>query len=331
MAKTLLLEKSSVRRTIEIVSEPWTFLIIRECWFGIGRFEHFQTTLGIPRATLAARLKHLVAEGLLERVEYQSRPPRHEYRLTQRGDDLYMPMIVMLAWGDRWLAGSAGPPLHLIHKGCGQRVHADVACSECLDTISARTVKQRPGPGAGHEERPLMPRMRRSTRPENLTRPRADSVARTMQILGDRWSFLLLREAFFGRRRFDEVRKHIGISTNILSSRLELLVENDIFERQPYVDGGMRMEYRLTDKGRDLYPALLALMGWGDKWIAGHDRQPTILHHHGCDSAFRPLVVCSHCRAEISARDMRYEPGPGWDVNFGEELLGVSARPREIA
>ena len=87
-----------------------------------------------------------------------------------------------------------------------------------------------------------MPRMRRSTRPENLTRPRADSVARTMQILGDRWSFLLLREAFFGRRRFDEVRKHIGISTNILSSRLELLVENDIFERQPYVDGGMRMD-----------------------------------------------------------------------------------------
>ena len=298
---------------------------MREAWFGIKRFDHFLETLRIPRGTLSARLKHLVAEGLLAREQYQDRPARYEYRLTERGDDMYRPMIVMLHWGDRWLAGEKGPPVTLIHKGCGKETFAEVACTQCLETISPYDVAPRPGPGAGLELRPSTPRMRRSTKPDNLTRPRADSVARTMQLIGDRWSFLLIREAFFGTHRFDEVRKKIGIASNILSARLQLLIDHDIFQRTPYAEGGRRMEYRFTDKGRDLYQSMLALMGWGDKWIAGEQGRPTILHHRSCGHDFRPRVVCHECREEIFVHEMRYERGPGWDANYGEALLGVGA------
>ena len=328
MASEFLLENSSVRRALEIVAEPWTFLVLREAWFGIRRFDHFRETLGIPRGTLTARLKHLVAEGLLGRVRYQDRPPRHEYRLTERGDDMYRPMIVILRWGDRWLAGPSGPPVVLIHEACGRETFADVACSHCVATIDPYQVAHRPGPGAGLEPRPETPRMRRTTRPDNLTRPRADSVARTMAIIGDRWSFLLIREAFYGTHRFDEVRRKIGIASNILSDRLQRLVEAGVFERQPYADGGKRLEYRFTEKGRDLYPSMLALMAWGDRWIAGAGGKPTDLHHTACDHDFEPVVVCHECREEIVVRDMTYRTGPGWDVTLGEGLLGVSGVKR---
>ena len=321
MNTSVNLEVSSVRRAVEVVSEPWTFLILRECWFGIRRFDEFQATLGIPRSTLAERLKHLVSAGLLDRVAYQDGPRRYEYRLTERGNEMYRPMAVIMHWGDRWLAGADGPPLLLVHKTCGRQTHADVACSHCLETIETTAVSYRPGPGAGLEPRTGKHRTRRSTKPENLTTARADSVARTMRIIGDRWSFLLIREGFFGRRRFDEVRKTIGIATNILSARLRLLVEAGIFERRPYVQGAKRMEYRFTDKGRDLYHTMLAFMAWGDRWIAGSEGRPTVLHHYDCDHDFRPIVVCHHCREEIFAEDMTHVRGPGWEVTIGGDLL----------
>lgn len=315
------LEISSVRRALEIVSEPWTFLVLRECWFGIRRFSEFQETLGIPRATLSSRIKLLVTEDMLERTLYQKAPARFEYRLTRRGMEMYRPMAVILAWGDRWMSGPEGPPLILIHKTCGRETRAEVACSACRATVSNRTVSYRNGPGAGLEPNLSKHANRRSTRPENLTTARADSVARTMQFIGDRWSFLLIREGFFGRRRFDEVQKRIGIASNILSSRLSLLVDGGIFERRPYIEDARRMEYRFTDKGRDLYQVMLAFMAWGDRWAAGGRGRPTILHHHDCDSDFHPVVVCRHCREEIAAEDMAYKPGPGWNVKLGAHLL----------
>lgn len=321
MTSKVELEISSVRRALEIVSEPWTFLVLRECWFGIRRFGDFRQTLGIPRATLSSRLGLLVTEDMLERRLYRAAPARYEYRLTERGMEMYRPMAVILAWGDRWMSGPEGPPLILVHKTCGRETSAEVACSACRATVSNRTVSYRNGPGAGVEPNLSKHANRRSTRPENLIAARADSVARAMQIIGDRWSFLLIREGFFGRRRFDEVQKRIGIASNILSSRLQLLVEGGIFERHPDAGDARRMEYRFTDKGRDLYQVMLAFMAWGDRWADGGRGRPTILHHHDCGEDFQPVVVCRHCREEIAARDMLYRSGPGWNVNLGAHLL----------
>ena len=137
MNASVNLEVSSVRRAVEVVSEPWTFLILRECWFGIRRFDEFQATLGIPRSTLAERLKHLVSAGLLDRVAYQDGPRRYEYRLTERGNEMYRPMAVIMHWGDRWLAGAEGPPLSALVGGDYNPLHA----RECGHVLASPPVR----------------------------------------------------------------------------------------------------------------------------------------------------------------------------------------------
>ena len=130
----------SVARTLEVVGEWWTMLVIREAFSGVRRFDDFQGRLGIARNVLAARLQSLVDHGVLERRQYQDRPPRCEYRLTEKGRDLYPVLIAMLTWGDKWTAGEAGPPLKLTHE-CGHDPEAILVCSHCGVKLDARQVR----------------------------------------------------------------------------------------------------------------------------------------------------------------------------------------------
>ncbi len=130
----------SVARTLEVVGEWWTMLVIREAFNGVRRFDDFQGNLGIARNVLASRLQGLVDHDVLERRQYQDRPPRCEYRLTQKGRDLYPVLIAMLAWGDRWMAGEDGPPLKLTHE-CGHEPDATLVCSHCNAKLEPRDVK----------------------------------------------------------------------------------------------------------------------------------------------------------------------------------------------
>ncbi len=301
----------SVARSLDIVADPWTFLVLREAWFGVRRFDQFRAHLHMPRGTLVARLQHLVAEGLFHRVRYQRLPERYEYKLTEKGSDLYPSMLIMMRWGDEWLAGPEGRPLFLQHQTCRRFFDVEVVCSGCRGVIDIKDVSYRPGPGAGATDTASRQRMRRSSKPENFLRGRACSVARTMQIIGDRWTFLLLRDAYFGVHRFDHVRRNLGISTNILANRLQRLLAVEILERRRYAFGPERFEYRLTPKGRALYPGMISLLRWGDDWLAGDAGPPLLLHHKMCGRDFRPLVVCSQCHTEIDMRKISYQPGPG--------------------
>jgi DNA-binding HxlR family transcriptional regulator len=137
------------------------------------------------------------------------------------------------------------------------------------------------------------------------------SIARTVAILGERWTLVILREAFNGRRRFEDIQRDLGIARNILADRLQTLVAEGILERRPYQDRPPRFEYRLTDKGRDLYPVLIALMQWGDRYTAGEAGPPVELVHQTCGERTRPQLVCDHCGEPIDARDVRPRPGPG--------------------
>ena len=136
---------------------------------------------------------------------------------------------------------------------------------------------------------------------------RTCSVARALDILGDRWIFLILREAFFGVRYYDQFLSNLGIATNMLSDRLKRLVENNIMEKQKDSTDSRRMKYRLTDKGRDLYPVTLAFMQWGDRWLADENGPPLLLHHTPCDHPLTPVMCCAHCKEEINVRDVTYE------------------------
>lgn len=131
------------------------------------------------------------------------------------------------------------------------------------------------------------------------------SVARTLGVVGERWTLLILREAFYGVRRFDQMRSNLGIARNILSDRLRRLVEAGILVRWPYQEHPERFEYRLTQKGHDLYPALIALMRWGDKYMVDGDGPPLVLVHKDCGHETFPVLACSACGEPITARDVR--------------------------
>jgi DNA-binding HxlR family transcriptional regulator len=139
------------------------------------------------------------------------------------------------------------------------------------------------------------------------------TVGRTMAILGERWTFVVLREVFNGVRRFDDICRHSGIPRQVLSNRLGLLVEQDILRREPYRDPGERArhEYRLTEKGFDLYPVLVAIAGWGDRYVADAQGPPVEFEHRDCGAPVRLLVECAEGHRIEAPREVQTRPGPG--------------------
>jgi DNA-binding HxlR family transcriptional regulator len=142
-------QNCSIARALELVGERWTILVLRDVFLGRRRFDQIQQSLGVARNVLAARLDRLVAEGILEKVPYQERPLRHEYRLTPKGVDLWPVTVELLRWGDRYAAPDAGPPIVLRHKGCGGELGEGRVCMRCGDRLQASDVRAEPGPGAG--------------------------------------------------------------------------------------------------------------------------------------------------------------------------------------
>ena len=141
-------------------------------------------------------------------------------------------------------------------------------------------------------------------------RHQRDSVKDTVDLFGDRWTFLILREAFFGVRRFGEMQRNLRMARTVLSSRLKMLVAEGLLERRPYRTDPVWFEYRLTDKGLDFYPVALAMMQWGDRYLAGPEGPPTVLRHRSCGHPADPLWVCRHCHKPLHAHDVQPEPGP---------------------
>jgi DNA-binding HxlR family transcriptional regulator len=138
----------SIARTLDVIGEPWSPLILRNVYVGINRFERLQQSLGISRKVLAERLNWLVANDVLQRQEYSNRPPRHEYILTAKGQELCDLLLVMVRWGDRWTAGEPGPPVLYRHHACGQISHVELRCSVCGQPMRAADIDVLPGPGA---------------------------------------------------------------------------------------------------------------------------------------------------------------------------------------
>jgi len=137
----------SIARTLDVFGEPWTPLILRDVWVGFTRFEQLQADLGISRKVLTERLNHLVEHGVLERRPYDRRP-RYEYVLTEKGVELLDVLTVMAGWGDRWLAGEAGPPVLHRHHACGEISHGELRCANCGEPMRAADIELLPGPGA---------------------------------------------------------------------------------------------------------------------------------------------------------------------------------------
>lgn len=139
------------------------------------------------------------------------------------------------------------------------------------------------------------------------------SIAQSLEIVGEWWTLLILRDAFFGVCRFEDFVERLGISRNVLTIRLDDLVDAGILERHPYDEGRGRYDYVLTDKGRALWPVMIALRQWGDTWIYGEGNEPLLIEHRSCGCVTTGQMTCSECGQALDLRSVRAVPGPGID------------------
>ena len=137
------------------------------------------------------------------------------------------------------------------------------------------------------------------------------SIAGALEVVGERWSLLIVRNVLLGLRRFDETQENLGIARNVLQTRLTRLIEEGVLEKRLYQEHPPRYEYRLTEKGLDLWPTIVALMQWGDRYALPDAGPVVLLEHRGCGGAVDEHRLCEACGARVSVRDARAVPGPG--------------------
>lgn len=293
----------SIWRALEVVGDTSVLLIIEASWIGARRFDEFRTRTGLLQTLLSNRLKRLVAAGVFEKALYSETPQRFEYRLTQKGRDLYWPALMMLRWERRWSAPGARLTLKLRHKTCGHVFEPVPTCLKCGDEISARDVDWTEGPGVGW----MAARYSRRRQQRHAAEGASNLMVEVAQITGDRWASLVLRSIFTGIRRFDDIQRDTAMASNILSERLSWLTAQGVIRAHDL--GGRRSEYRLTEKGIDYYPVLLMLLQWGDRYYVSPEGPPLLLSHkgHGHQHELDPAVTCSCCGQPVEPHAVEFE------------------------
>ena len=300
--KTRLVPKSPVNRALNALGDRWSLLVVQEAFLGATRFEEFHARLGGARSTLSSRLSALERHGILVK-----RPQRHEgarmaYHLTPRGLGLFDSMMLMWGWGVRWGVSGSRAPTVFTHADCGRPMLPELRCGDCGEPLSLHTCTYTAGPGQGMEALPAQ-RMHRRRQPADEA-PTIELV----DLLGDRWTALVVSVQYFGLHRFDEIQGVLGIASNILTDRLRMLETSGIFERRLYEMTPPRYEYRLTTKGRDLYPHALTMMLWADTHLK--DRAgPPVKISHDCGAALNARVCCSACKTPLTVESVRMKAG----------------------
>jgi DNA-binding HxlR family transcriptional regulator len=147
------------------------------------------------------------------------------------------------------------------------------------------------------------------------------SIARSLEVMGDWWTPLILRDLYVGVRRFDALTRDLGISRNLLASRLASLEENGLVEKRQYEERPPRYEYELTPAASELVPVLMALSAWGDRWVGTRGGPPVRFRHRSCGKTFVPRVSCPECKRAVKSEDVDVLPGPGGRSGHGTRVL----------
>ena len=290
-----LQQASSVTRTLNLIGDRPRWLILFGLSVGYCRFSELLSLSGLARSLLSKRLRQLQTEGLIE----PAADSRNGYRLSASGADLQSCLLAMTSWDKQWCADEGFVAHRLRHRCCQQSVAVDTICSHCSQPLRAQEMSWQNGPGEGLDPRPG-PRSTRKTGTKAGTRDRC--FAQVLDIVGDRWSALVIAASFFRIRSFVGYQQHIGLATNILSERLNQLCDWSILQRQGTEH---RPQYRLTEKGLSLYPIIAELMHWGDRWLINDSGGPMTLSHSPCTQPLSTVQICRHCRRPIRFEDLQ--------------------------
>lgn len=280
-----LQQASSVTRTLNLMGDRPRWLIVFALCLGKHRFSELLVFTGLARSLLSSRLEQLQREGLIEAKGGR----RDGYQLTASGTDLEACLFAMISWDRQWCFDERFHSHRLTHRHCHHGIAVEPVCSSCEQSVLAQEVNWLNGPGEGLDPRPPA-RSTRKTGTKSATRD--ECFAQILDLLGDRWTALIIAACFFRIRSFSGFQQHIGLATNMLSARLAQLCQWDILLKR---GSEQRPQYRLSIKGLALYPVILALMQWGDRWLAGASGAPLQLYHNPCTQLLRIEQRCAHC------------------------------------
>lgn len=292
-----------VARAFAVTGDAWTQLILREAFYGARRFSQWRDRLGMPRSVLTDRLNRLVAAGLLEQREARGSASRMEYRLTEMGLDMFGVAVMQGQWERKWARSPLQEryALAFLDRETGARVTPAVFDHEGGRPIEPHHVRWEAREGLTAIAPPTS--RRRRTQPIETDRAIID---RSTDIMGDYWSWAVLAAAYFRLRRFDEIHEALGVATNILADRLKTMVLQGVLEKRLYQRAPPRFEYRLTEAGRDLYPMIMAMHGWSERWLCP-DGSPLRLIETETSEPISAVVCDVETGRKIDPRNIRWE------------------------
>jgi DNA-binding HxlR family transcriptional regulator len=295
----------AVGRALLLLGDRWTLLILQRAFLGARRFRHWQEALGVSNSVLTSRLRELERYGLLARVPDPGYAGRSEYRLTERGLDLWSVLVAIWAWEKRWVLARPAPLPELRHNRCGLACVPRLTCTCAPQPVNPQdTTAVRRGNARVADVSP--PRLHRRTSASPLPQDALSFLPGTMELLGNRWSTAVLAAAFLGVRRFGEFERDLGIPPVILADRLRRFVDLGVFRRVVYDERYGREEYLLTPKGLAFFDVLALLVRWGERWLGGPAEPVLVIRHRRCGRVLEPVLRCDRCQAVLQRREVRF-------------------------
>jgi len=303
--KPRLVKACSIWRALEVVGDVPILLILESLWMGFSRFSELQEQTGLLKALLSNRLKRMVEKQILVRRRVHNTHNKIEYALTEKGIDLFYTTLMLYRWERRWGTSERRRNLRLKHDKCGAILEPETICTNCAKIFEITDTKWVEAEGTGWM--PATYQRRRNQTSFDTQKP--SLLKGSVELLGDRWSALVMRAIFTGKRRFDDILIDAGVPPNTLSDRLKKMMTSDVLKSQPYQDRPVRLEYTLTQKGIEYYNVIMMLMIWGDKYYASAGGPPVNLVHKTCGANLVPYVICGSCGDKVTPQDVSISDG----------------------
>lgn len=280
---------SIVPAVLDVIGQSWSLAIIEALLLREKSFGQLLLELSIPRSTLSARLKHLAAMGCLE-------PVSNGYRLTSAGQALLPIVSLVRAWD---LAERPQGNGFLHH--CGNAFSPVLVCACCARPVRAKDIHlDSPGDIPPLQD---LPKPARRSRAEFSTSQGLNAA----ELLGDRWTALIVALGFYGVQRYSDIARHLAIAPNILADRLLRLCEGRVLLRESEHETG-RPVYRFSERGLQLFSLIVVLIAWGDQWLRPAQQLPTLMRHLPCDQVLKPLLRCSCCGENVTMDSLSAAP-----------------------
>jgi len=286
-------QPSAIGQALLAIGDQWTLLILQRAFLKhTRRFADWRDQLGMSESVLAGRLREMVAGDLLEPVPYRNGRTRLEYRLTEKAVDLWPLLVAIWSWERAWVDRPRRLP-NMVHLDCGQAADVELGCAECGKApVTARDTTMTRAENTTFAQ-VTAPRLHRKTA-RDVSSDALSYLPVTMEILGDRWSTVLLAAAFMRMRRFSEFETRLRPPPSILSDRLKRFGELGVLRQEDH--------YRLTGKGLAFFGVFAFLSGWAQRWYTGADI--TISH---CERGFRPYLRCAKCLQPVTRTGLTWE------------------------